>query len=213
MRKTFIKMSIVLSTLVFTHKASHASEHAYLPGLLTEIEDEMAKKRCHSLQCLVESKQLYDENSKLERVNNFFNQIPYQRDITNWGIKDYWATPVETLIKGKADCEDYAIAKFYTLLQMGIPEEKLYLTYGKLTATGEPHIVLTYYESDQAVPIVLDNRTPDMKTGILYEDFKPECRFNLSKYIALRDGVEHPRSLEKVRFKKWEQFRSRMQRS
>jgi len=32
----------------------------------------------------------------------FFNQeIAYADDLENWGVADYWATPMETLAKGQ----------------------------------------------------------------------------------------------------------------
>ena len=45
---------------------------------------------------------------------------------------DYWATPVESLRKGEADCEDYAIAKYFTLRQLGVADDKLRITYYKV---------------------------------------------------------------------------------
>ena len=39
--------------------------------------------------------------------------------------KDYWATPIEFMGTGAGDCEDYAIAKYFSLINLGIPEDKL----------------------------------------------------------------------------------------
>jgi len=62
---------------------------------------------------------------KLEIVNHFFNsRIRYASDIEVWGVKDYWATPLEFLCRNAGDCEDFAIAKFFTLKEIGVKEEK-----------------------------------------------------------------------------------------
>ena len=52
-------------------------------------------------------------------------------DIIHWNKVDYWATPIEFLASHGGDCEDFAIAKYFTLIQLGIPEEQLTLTYVK----------------------------------------------------------------------------------
>jgi len=56
------------------------------------------------------------EMRQLEVVNDFFNrQIPFVEDIVHWRQHDYWATPMETLTSNGGDCEDLAIAKYFTL--------------------------------------------------------------------------------------------------
>ncbi|HEY6612655.1 MAG TPA: transglutaminase-like cysteine peptidase, partial [Pseudomonas sp.] len=53
-----------------------------------------------------------DEQQQLHLVNAFFNRtLLFIDDVRTWQQIDYWATPVEALIKGAGDCEDYAIAK------------------------------------------------------------------------------------------------------
>ena len=44
---------------------------------------------------------------------------------------DYWETPVEALWKGAGDCEDYAIAKYFSLRHLGVSSDKLRITYVK----------------------------------------------------------------------------------
>ena len=48
-----------------------------------------------------------------------------------WGQSDYWASRMESIGQNAGDCEDYVIAKFFTLIDLGIPQEKLYFTYVK----------------------------------------------------------------------------------
>jgi len=72
------------------------------------------------------------DREKLEKINSFFNKkIVFVNDTDLYGTKDYWATPVEFLARGAGDCEDYAIAKYFSLKIMGVAEEKLRIAYVK----------------------------------------------------------------------------------
>ena len=84
---------------------------------------EQAKKRLQAWQRLIEEIGTDPEDIKLRKVNKFFNQVRFIDDIKHWGKKDYWATPVEFLISNGGDCEDFTIAKYYTLRQVGVPVE------------------------------------------------------------------------------------------
>ena len=113
---------------------------------------------------------------KLETVNQFFNsRMIYAKDIQVWGIKEFWATPFEFMCKGAGDCEDYAIAKFFTLKEVGVPERNLNIMYGKRIHFGTAHMVLGYYRTPEAVPLILDNIT-DM---ITLECERPDLRLSL----------------------------------
>ncbi|MCZ8076649.1 MAG: transglutaminase-like cysteine peptidase, partial [Paucibacter sp.] len=63
-----------------------------------------------------------EELPRLSLVNNFVNKhLVFRDDSEVWGRIDYWATPLESLDKGRGDCEDYAIAKYFSLLNAGTP--------------------------------------------------------------------------------------------
>lgn len=211
MRKTIVKTSMLLSTLLVVQKPLIAVEPVpLLPQVIDGLSDRYAQKRCYSLKRLFEKSKSMDEAAKLVCVNDFFNRIPYQSDMVAWGKADYWAAPLETLIKGRADCEDYAIAKFYTLLRMGIPQEKLYLTYVKLAKSGKPHFILTYYASEDAVPLVLDNRNLEILPAPLGEAFEPVYRFNLKAFVAYHNGGERSMPMEGMKFRKWQELKQRL---
>ena len=55
---------------------------------------------------------------QLVAVNGFVNAHRYMPDDRNWGVRDYWATPGEFLTRS-GDCEDYAIAKYLSLKELG----------------------------------------------------------------------------------------------
>ncbi|MBD3755989.1 MAG: transglutaminase-like cysteine peptidase, partial [Gammaproteobacteria bacterium] len=117
----------------------------------------LAERRFHAWQALVDENLHKSEGQKLEAVNDFFNQAQFVDDIIHWGQKDYWATPIEFLGTDAGDCEDFTIAKYFTLKALGIPEHKLYLTYVKAIRLKQAHMVLTYFETPKSIPLVLDN--------------------------------------------------------
>lgn len=115
---------------------------------------------------------------KIDRVNDFFNRMKFVDDMTHWGVEDYWATPVEFLGTRGGDCEDFSIAKYFTLTAMGVEEERLNLTYVKALSYNVHHMVLTYYESPGAEPLVLDNIVTEIKPATQRMDLVPIYSFN-----------------------------------
>jgi predicted transglutaminase-like cysteine proteinase len=133
---------------------------------------------------LVDAKPL-GTNEKLRRVNDFFNRrVQFGDDQDIWGQSDYWATLLETLSKGKGDCEDFTTAKYFTLLNVGVPNDQLRLIYVKARIGGassrvtQPHMVLAYYDAPEADPIVLDNLISDLRPAPRRPDLQPIFSFN-----------------------------------
>lgn len=100
-------------------------------------------------------------NEKLKLVNDFYNHMEWVDDKELWNQKDYWATPIESLIRNAGDCEDFSIAKYFTLLAMDVPEEQLKITYVKLD-NQQGHMVLFYYSEKSTDPLVLDNMNDEV---------------------------------------------------
>jgi predicted transglutaminase-like cysteine proteinase len=122
---------------------------------------------------------------QLVQVNHFFHRhVTYREDIHVWGKSDYWATPLQTLMRGEGDCEDYSIAKYVSLLEAGIPNERLRLIYvrarigGPASPVTRPHMVLAYYESPGAEPLILDSLTRDVLPASERTDLFPVFSFN-----------------------------------
>ena len=114
----------------------------------------------------------------LRQVNGFFNQIPYYSDIKHWGVEDYWATPVEMIGSYGGDCEDYSIGKYLSLKDIGVPVSKLRITYVRALKLGEAHMVLAYYPTPEADPLILDNLTGDIRPASQRTDLEPVYSFN-----------------------------------
>jgi predicted transglutaminase-like cysteine proteinase len=122
---------------------------------------------------------------KLRRVNEFFNRrIQFGDDQQIWGQSDYWATPMETLAKGKGDCEDFTIAKYFTLINAGVANEQLRLVYVKARIGGssstvqQAHMVLVWYAAPDAEPLVLDNLITEIRPASRRPDLQPVFSFN-----------------------------------
>ena len=143
-----------------------------------------ARTRVEEWDVMIESSK--DENTlnKIKNVNDFFNKILYKTDLGTWGVKDYWATPFEFMGIGAGDCEDYAIAKYFSLIKLGIPDEKLritYVSYKKVNSKFEQaHMVLTYYHKVEVEPVVLDNINKTLQVASKRPDLVPVYSFNAS---------------------------------
>lgn len=135
-----------------------------------------AKARIQAWAQLIANNKGKSEPDKLKIVNDFFNKVPYYSDLKHWKKNDYWATPAEMLATNGGDCEDYAIAKYFTLVALGVSSAKLKITYVK--AITEAHMVLTYYEKANSIPLVLDNLIPHIKPATQRPDLKPIYAFN-----------------------------------
>lgn len=163
-----------------------------------------AKNRVLALIQLMNSLQTATEREKLEKVNNFFNQVPYQSDFKTWGVKDYWATRMEFLGRDKGDCEDYATAKYFTLKQLGVPTKKMYLSYVKATKQKVAHMVLTYFKSKRSIPLVLDNYDTRILPATKRRDLIPVYSFNGdSLYVAKQKGLGKQVPSGNAKNKKW----------
>ena len=174
---------------------------------------EGALSRLEAWQNLVHTDNSKTEMEKLDKVNKFFNDFPFVDDIEHWGKEDYWATPVEFLASRGGDCEDFSLAKYFTLKAMGVPEKKLYLTYVKALKLNQAHMVLTYYSKPSAEPLVLDNLNKKIQVASKRKDLLPVYTFN-------GDGLWLAKQRGKGKFvggsqklKRWNDLKSRMSTS
>ena len=142
------------------------------------------KNRVEAWDSMIESSKNESLLNKIKNVNDFFNQITYKTDAAHWKQKDYWATPFEFMGTGAGDCEDYAIAKYFSLVKLGIPDDKLRITYVIYKKTNsrfeQAHMVLTYYHKTGAEPVILDNINRTLQLASKRSDLKPVYSFNAS---------------------------------
>jgi predicted transglutaminase-like cysteine proteinase len=140
-----------------------------------------AAARVKLWRTLIENNRTQPELAKLERANTFFNhRVLYASDMATWGVADYWTTPLELLGKGAGDCEDYAIAKYISLRLMDVPVQKLRLVYvrARLGSQTIAHMVLSYFETPTADPLILDNLVDVIHPASRRPDLFPVYSFN-----------------------------------
>lgn len=166
---------------------------------------EPALKRGENLnQLLIELKNK-DVQTQLLEVNRFFNRFTHKFDQEIWGESDYWATPEEFIGLHTGDCEDFVIAKYFTLRYLGIADDRLYLTYVKALKQNVAHMVLTYFETPQSIPLVLDNYDLRILSADKRTDLLPIYSFNAESLFLTNASAGLGRSLptDKVKNSKW----------
>ena len=129
-----------------------------------------------------------DNLPQLGAVNTFFNRIPFVTDQAHWGVEDYWATPAEAVSSNGADCEDFSIAKYFALKELGVPIQRLRITYVKALRLNQAHMVLAYYPEPTAVPLILDNLEDPVRPASERTDLIPVYSFNDEDLLIARQG-------------------------
>lgn len=148
------------------------------PPLNNIHTDSETAKRFQQWSALIHRAPQLNDTEKLAAVNNFFNQMTWVEDLALWGEDDYWATPIESLLSNAGDCEDFSIAKYFTLLKMGIAGEKLRISYVLLRKENQAHMVLSYYPDAQDDPLILDNLNSRIMKSSERDDLQPVYHIN-----------------------------------
>lgn len=129
------------------------------------------------------------ERDILEAVNAFFNRLPFVDDLRHWGVVDYWASPAEMLASNGGDCEDFSIAKYFALKEIGVPIARLRITYVKATRINQAHMVLAYYPGPDTEPLILDNLEDQIRPASQRPDLIPVYHFNDDDVQLARTGA------------------------
>jgi predicted transglutaminase-like cysteine proteinase len=158
-----------------------------------------------------------DELQKLNKVNDFFNsRVAFVDDIINWKQSDYWATPLETMGVAKGDCEDFSIAKYTTLQLVGVPIDKLRMTYvkakigGRNSTISQAHMIVSYYPAPNAEPLLLDNLIPEIRPASRRSDLTPVFSFN-SAGIWVGGATQAASNNPGAKLSRWRDLIARMQ--
>ncbi len=177
---------------------------------LFRIYGPQAGKRIQDWKYTIIDYQRGSEIEKLTVANRFINSLEFVDDKIHWKKKDYWATPLETLASNGGDCEDFVIAKYYTLAKLGVSEQCLSLNYVKVKNYNKSHMVLIYQCSDQDKALVLDNLNPQLLTVKQRNDLISVYSFNQSgMWITDKQGVK--RKLANIRhLSRWDDLQQRI---
>lgn len=162
---------------------------------------------------VVDTAKLDDPEQQIKRVNDFWNRrIQFTDDKEAWAQDDYWATPMESLGHGKGDCEDYAIAKYFTLLSAGMDVSQLRLIYVKAKmggATTQAHMVLAFYSDPEAEPQILDNLLSEIRPASRRPDLTPVFSFNSQGIWGGASASGSAGSTDTKRLSRWEELLAR----
>lgn len=144
----------------------------------------------------------------LTQVNRYLNRIAFVDDEKHWGVQDYWATPSESVASNGGDCEDFTIAKYFLLKEMGVPAAKLRLTYVKAVKLDQAHMVLAYYGSPGGDPLVLDNLEDAVRPASVRTDLVPVYSFNDEElWVEMKGKVGLP-----TQIRNWSALLARLER-
>lgn len=115
-------------------------------------------------------------DKQLEAVNTWANAHPYVEDWASWGLPDYWETPAEFLARG-GDCEDYAIIKYFSLIQLGFQADEMRILVVNDINLGIFHAVLAVHKKD-APTVLLDNQVAQVVPMALASHYVPIYSLN-----------------------------------
>jgi predicted transglutaminase-like cysteine proteinase len=211
--QNLLKITIVAAS-VFSVVASFVDADSF--PLSKQAADEIRRihgnpaiERIRAWKNMMATQKNLNEVRKLELVNDFFNKREFVNDLQIWNIEDYWATPIEFLSKGAGDCEDYSIAKYLTLREMDVSDEKLRITYVRATQVDQAHMVVTYSRKLGDVPLVLDNLDPKIKPATERKDLRPIYSFNGSGLWLAKERGSGKKGREN-RLSRWSDLIDRM---
>ncbi|BBM67444.1 transglutaminase-like cysteine peptidase [Vibrio alfacsensis] len=207
--KRKVTLIACLSCFSFQIGALNSDEQRWVDAV-TSVYGERAGKRVMTWRSNLDTYQSFGSQEKLKAVNDFFNQLYFVDDIKLWGKKDYWATPLEFLGSNGGDCEDFTIAKYFSLLELGVPDSKMRLVYVKAIELNQFHMVLAYYPTPSSEPLILDNLNPRIVLASKRSDLLPIYSFNGSNLWLMKSAASSGELAGKSsRLSLWNDLRSR----
>jgi predicted transglutaminase-like cysteine proteinase len=137
-----------------------------LQSRLSSEEETLATCRSDSGNCpaaarrfleIVEAGRQSQGRARLGLINRAVNlSISPVSDLIQYGVGDFWSTPLATLRAGAGDCEDYAIVKYFALREAGIALDDLRLVIVHYIKNMTLHAVVTVRHDGEW--LILDNR-------------------------------------------------------
>ena len=206
--------SILLSMLLMQSALSFSIVSKPMLLKIKQKYGTFAARRFLALQALMQDLKDAPLEKKLKEVNDFWNQVKYTSDIKVWHKKDYWATPWEFLGKDRGDCEDYVIAKYLTLKELGIDPKKMYFIYAVVKGRKIPHMVLGYYKTPSSTPLILDSLNYKIFPASKRQDIYPVYLFNgdtLKRFHKKKRKISSKKTI--LARKKWDALMQKIERN
>ena len=200
----------MVTALLYAAPYSNLNETKIINALYDHYGERAAKRGRAWFDVLSLSYDL-KESEKLKKINNFFNLFHFVDDIKLWNEENYWATPVEFIGANGGDCEDFAIAKYLSLLELGVPEEKMRIAMVKAIKLNQYHMVVTYYETPDSMPLILDNLDGTIKPASQRYDLLPVYSFNGKQLWLNKEKGQGIVAGKSQRVKRWTNLNKRIE--
>ncbi|MCP4266985.1 MAG: sulfate adenylyltransferase [Candidatus Brocadiaceae bacterium] len=211
--RKYILVSVVI--MLTALPLAIAYEKKYLRSVIEAVSKtygSRAVRRFEKWCKLIESNMGERELRKLTIVNDFINRAKRKSDASTYGQSDYWSTPLELLGRNRGDCEDFSIAKYFTLKMMDVSTDKLRIAYVTALEFRQAHVVLAYYQTPNSDPLILDSLKSKILPASLRPDLKYIYSFN-SEFIWMSKSRGKDLKVNMSgRFKKWNELMSKMRR-
>jgi predicted transglutaminase-like cysteine proteinase len=122
--------------------------------------------------------------ARLAEINRVVNlTIKAISDRTQYGVDDFWSSPLSTLEKGGGDCEDYAILKYLALREAGISPDDLRLLIVSYPRHKSTHVVLAARLDGEW--LLLDNLTTVLVNSLEATHYRPLAALDQHGIAAL----------------------------
>jgi len=171
----------VNDTIIFTKWTRAVTRHNLQVSMHTEPCATPRNETCYldEWRDVLQRLEKLPKRAQIDAINKHMNASPYVLDIVNWGITDYWETPLEFLMFA-GDCEDFAIAKFFSLLRLGFSNDEMQIVIVQDQNLRVPHAVLAV--TLDGTNYILDNQIPQVVPDTLIHHYTPYYGVNLTSW-------------------------------
>lgn len=182
---------IILTVLLAVSLAATASPAISKPQLqqVRQHYGQEAQARLQQWQQILNHSKGKSEVEQLKLTNDFINLIEFIHSTFYQDGLDYRLSPMAFLILGAGDSEEFSMAKYFTLRKMGIQASRLRLTYTERQSNLTPHMVLAYYPSADADPLILDYLDKTIRPLSQRQDLRPVYSFDAEQLWLMQSDA------------------------
>ena len=182
---------IILTVLLAVSLAATASPAISKPQLqqVRQHYGQEAQVRLQQWQQILNHSKGKSEVEQLKLTNDFINLIEFIHSPFYQDGLDYRLSPMAFLILGAGDSEEFSMAKYFTLRKMGIQASRLRLTYTERQSNLTPHMVLAYYPSVDADPLILDYLDKTIRPLSQRQDLRPVYSFDAEQLWLMQSDA------------------------
>ncbi len=184
-----VKIKLILSVylLIFTCNLT-AKDFRLNPNFKIKNSSPQSKYILKDYEKFMNTIKSKSKNEQIKLINSHLNSMRARFDGKK-NVDDYWSTRGEFLSRGGGDCEDYAIAKYYTLKDLGLKDKDMCLLVVREKYSNSYHMVLGVW-TNSSVPIILDNLSFKILPFTKRVDLVPKYCINEDGYYSVNKKGE-----------------------